>query len=246
MLLKLPHKNAALVALWLSSELGWSSHMVVVILTKCPQLFGLNPAATLGVKAVWFRSQGFETEVLSKMLYLHPQLLGYTIKRNESQLSALQALGLSKPQVAEMVRTCPVLLIRDISSDVTQAKIRFLTQVMGKSVQELSVCPGFLALSLVDRTGPRWAFHSLYCPGKPFILSTRLKCTELDFVRRLPSSYLDTECDSQGKSRLQLFRSFTAQWKEGEGRAWGVGNDSSSTDGLLGLSGSGDAGDKHE
>lgn len=146
-LLKLPNQTAArVVAAWLREEMGWNGNMVVKVLSKFPKLFCLRPAGTLGPKLDWFLAQGFSPSI-EKMLYLHPQLLGYTIVRNEAQLSALQAMGLSVAQVTCMVRKFPVLLMLNIFSDLMQSKMRFLTKVMRKSHEELLYCPVFLGFS---------------------------------------------------------------------------------------------------
>lgn len=220
MLLKIPHRNALLVAAWLSTELRWSRKMVITTLTKFPHLFSLSVAENLVHKLAWFVSKGYNTPTISKMIYLHPQLLGYSIARNKSQMLALQAMSFSQPQVAEMVGNLPTLLMLNIASGVTQAKVRFLTQLQGRSIQEILWFPRYLSFSLADRIGPRWAFFSLYCPGQNFNLMTRLCPTDNNFTRRLQSPNLNAECTRQSLSRLQLFVSFKANWKGNEGREW--------------------------
>lgn len=226
MLLKLPHETTALVAAWLSNELGWSSRMVNKTLTHCPKLFSSSPAHTLGPKLAWFESHGFSAETTSKMLYLHPQLFECSISRNKAQLAALQALGLPLSDVADMVRKHPSLLIRNISSDTTQAKVRFLTEVMGKQVHELKICTAYLTYSLAARIGPRWDFYSLHCPNKFFNLSTRLQHANQEFAKRLQSKTLDAECTLRGLSRLQLFEEVLAKWVERKDKFLVEGTDS--------------------
>lgn len=138
--------------------------MVFAVVAKYPQLFGLNPADTLAPKLAWFISQGYNNSTMSKMLFLHPRLLGYTIARNKRQLLGLQAMGFSQPDVFDMIKALPTLLMLDISSSTTQDKLKFLTEVMAKSVQELLKYPTFLGLSLVHRIVSRWAFFCLHCP----------------------------------------------------------------------------------
>lgn len=219
MLLIIPYETVEDVAEWLRSELGWSSSMVAMGLAKFPQFFGLSPTRSLGPKLAWFKSKGVCTSTVSQALSGNPQLFGYSIARNESQMAALQAIGLSQLEVIELISKRPSVLMRDTCSHTTQAKVCFLTTVMGKKVQELLNCSEYLTYSLGERIGPRWAFHSHHCPGKPFKLNYRLKPSDPSFVNGLLSMSLKAECVHTGCSHLQLFEAFKVQWKERKGTA---------------------------
>lgn len=224
MLITIPQATAEQVAAWLTSDLGWSSSMVVRLMRKRPSFFAFSSVDTLRPKLVFF-SQHFSIQQISNALFIQPRLFDTTIAHNQSQVLSLQAIGLSQFQVAEMIRKMPGLLLRDIAGDVTQAKVRFLTQIIRQPVQEMLKFPAFLTLSLANRIGPRWAFHSLYSPDQPFNLNTRLSPTDINFTHRLQSPSLDAECVLTGMGRLQIFERFAAQWQEREGREWAVTND---------------------
>lgn len=223
MLLVVPLATAAAVSTWLSTELGWSKAMMVKVLIKDANLFCSSPVNNLTPKLAWFKSIGFSNAAISKVLCSSPNLFTCTTARNEAQLVALQAMGLSRVQVQEMIRKLPVLVTYDVLGAVVQAKVQFLTIVMKKQVQELVWCPVFLCVSLLERTGPRWSFHSVYCDGQPFKLGTNLVPTDANFVARLRSPSLDAVCRAGGISRLQVYHDFKQRWQQREGTEWDVG-----------------------
>lgn len=224
MLLVVPHATAAAASEWLSKELGWSSAMIGSVLVRNPRVLSASPNA-LSRRLAWFQSQGFSVAAISKAFYSGPTLFNYSIIRNEAQLSAMQAMGLSQSQVGEMLGKMPMLLARDMSSAITQAKLRFLIQVMGKPVLDMVTCPGFLCISLLGRTGPRWFFCSLYCHGQAFVLSTNLIPTDEQFVKRLSSPSLDADCAARDLSRIQLYNDFKISWVDKEGLEWDAKQD---------------------
>lgn len=226
-LLCIPHQTAAAVAAWFSHELGWSGSMIAAMLVKYPQLFGLSVVDNLASKKAWYVEQGFSNKSLSKALFSTPSLFTCSIERNNTQFAALQALGLSKLQVSDMIQKAPTLLSLSINGPNTQAKIKFLTLVMGRQVDDMWLFRKFLTYSLFERIGPRWSFHSRHCPtSQAFHLSTELKQTDKDFAERMVSASLNAECVSRGKTCLQLFDEHRIKWQEGEGRQWNVRKDS--------------------
>lgn len=222
LILHTPLETAKAVAAWLGSELGWSDGMISDVLTRHPRLFGLSTVSNLCVKLSWFKSQGLSAAAVSRVFFNTPPLFYTTIARNEKQLAALQAMGLSKSQVSEMLRKLPHLLTRNIAGDNIQAKVRFLSEDMGRTIEELVTCSVFLTYSLINRIGPRWAFHSLYCKGQSFVLGSRLPVKDKHFADSLSSQTLDTECVSRGYDRLRLYNEFRAEWQQGEGIKWDV------------------------
>lgn len=223
MLLTVRHATPAAVTEWLHTKLSWTSSTVIVALKRHPQLFGYSPHDNLDTKLAWFLSKGFSIESISKALATTPSLFNNKIEHNESQLSAMQGLGLSLPQVLKMVRQRPQLLRCGFSGLNVQTKVHFLTQVMNKSIQELLSCTPFLRYSLFNNIGPRWAFHSLYSQDQPFTLSSKLNCGEARYSRQLVSSTLDEDCISRGLTRLQVYQEFKAHWQLEEGKKWDVG-----------------------
>jgi hypothetical protein len=65
------------------------------------------------------------------------------------QISTLLGLGLTQDQVVAMVERFPGTLQTSCAS--LEAKIRFLTEDMGRSVDELVSYPAFISLSLRQR-----------------------------------------------------------------------------------------------
>lgn len=168
-LLCIPQATAAAVGTWFNHELRWSNSMVVTLLFKFPQLFSQSAVGNLSPKLDWFLAQGFSREKLASVFYNSPTLLSHSIQRNNTQRSALQALGLTESEVSAMIRKAPALLGLSIDSPNTQAKIRFVTHAMGRQLGEIWACPRILTYSLSERLGPRWSFYSLYCQqGQPF------------------------------------------------------------------------------
>lgn len=221
MLLTVPHATSAAAAAWFLSELHWDSGMIAKMIAKHAQLFGLSAEDSLAPKLAWFVMKGFRKEKLGRVFFTNPQLLDFSIQRNNIQLSALQALGLTETQVLCMVHQVPALLKLNIAGLNIQAKVRFLTQVMGKQIQEICLCPNFLSCSLLDMIGPRWSFHTRYYhPGQPFKLSTKYKSSDEDFANCKASPSLDAECASRGMTPLQVYKEHQSQWKAGEGRLW--------------------------
>lgn len=207
---------------WLVGELGWDSSRICRVLLKHPVLFSFNSEKSFALKLAWFKAQGFTTKMVSRALSATHALFNNSIRRNENQLSALQALGLSQVQVAAMVMQIPTLLNFKLCGPTTQNKILFLTLVMGKQVTDLVMCPVFLTRSLSNRIGPRWAFWASHRRGKAFNMSSALAPTDVDFVKKALASSpsISEECVTTGVTPLQLLTTFTAQWQQGEGREW--------------------------
>lgn len=211
--------NLEAVEAWLSIELHWSQEQVGKVLAKYSKLFSLTPI-TLSSKLAWFSSQGCSNAKMGVALFHTPSLFDYTIARNESQLSALQAAGLTPAEVALLIGKRPQLLTRDMSSHITQAKLRYLKEVIGQDVKEMLKFPAYLTCSLVKAVGPRSSFHSLHCSSQPFALNTNLTKTEEHWLRRLSSPSLDAECIARGMTRAQIYKEHTIQWQQGEGKKW--------------------------
>lgn len=224
MFLSIPRATAEGVAAWLIRELGWDADMICKTLVSSPWLFGLNPVKALAPKLAWFISQGFSVEIISKGMFHTPSIMNVTIAHHGAQLSALHAMGLTMHQVTQLIQSRPSLLTRNMSGSIIQSKVRFLTQVMGKQIGEVVTCSTYLTYSLSDRTGPRCSFHSLYCPGQPFVLNTRLTVADDEFVRVLVSPSLDAASALSGLTSLQLYADFKAQWPQREGKEWDMGN----------------------
>lgn len=170
--------------------------------------------AWLGVELGW------GSDVIRKALIKDPRLFGRSVTQCQSQLSALQALGLSRSQTGEMVRKMPVLLSHNVSNPCIQLKVRFLLEVMQLPITALVSDPNFLNRSLTLCIGPRWAFHSKHCKDARFPSTSTLSMNPTRFTDGLKSSSLDSECLSREVTRLQLFREFVIQWQQGEGKAW--------------------------
>lgn len=219
-LLCIPSTNFEEMSVWLRCVLGWTDSMVTNVLVRHARLFGSNPLINLAPKLPWFYAIGFSSDKLSKVLYRNPALLSVTTARNERQLSALQATGLTLLQSLGMVRKQPQLLTLNIAGPNIQAKLCFLTHVMGKQVTEILNFPAYLTYSLFSRIGPRWAFHSVHLQGKNFNLSMNLTPSDEQFATGMKSCHLDTECSSCGMTRLQLYQRFISQWQLGEGIKW--------------------------
>lgn len=218
-LLVMTFANLEAVEAWLSSELNWTSKQTGRAFATFPQLFGLSPA-NLACKLAWFIDKGCSNHKMSRVLLSQPYLMSYTAARNETQWSDLLAAGLTQTQVAEAVVKMPHIVGLRVASDINQAKLRFLVQGMGKEISELVRCPGYLSCSLFKRVGPRWAFHSLHCPGQRFTLSTQLAPKVEGWLHQMSSSSMDAECIARGMTRAQLYQEHTLQWQRGEGQKW--------------------------
>lgn len=223
LLLNVSHTTAADAADWLSRELGWSGAQIAHTLTsRYSNVFALSPSRTLAPKLAWFISQGVSLETMSRVFYNSPSLFSNTVERNEAQLRALHALGFSKSQVTDILLKMPLLVSVKVSGLTVQAKVRFLTQVMGKPVEAIFSCPSYLTYSLTARIGPRWAFTQLYSSSKVFVLSTKICAVDEDFVKDMVSDSLDAECLRRDLTRLQLYKECVDQWPQGEGKMWVV------------------------
>lgn len=222
MLLCIPYTTSAAVAAWLMSELGWNGSMISRTLIKHPQLFSLSVADNLAPKLAWFIHRNFSVPTMGRALYTTPALLDSSLERNNTQLSAMHALGLNEGEALGMVRKAPTLLNLNINGPVTQAKLRYITQVMGFQIKDICKHPRCLTYSLVERLGPRWSFHCAHSlAGQPFDLSSKLKLTDKDFVQCMASVSLDARCAALGISCFHFFQEEKARWQQREGREWG-------------------------
>lgn len=213
-------QNLGAVDAWLRAELAWTSSMILKAIHVYPGMFGCRPS-NLALKREWYRTTGFRDEAISSMLIKVPNLLSFSVERNEAQLSALQLLGLSRDQVVLLMTQKPSLMRKNIAGAKQQAKIRYLLQVMQRDILALTSCPGFFSCSLFDRIGPRWAFVALHCEdAKTRSLTTLLINNETRFLAWLKSPSLDEECRARGLTHAQLFQRFVGEWKLGEGREW--------------------------
>lgn len=218
-LLNITTSTLEAVTAWLRWKFNWTDASICRLLARCPQFFS-RTTANLSSKLAWFIAEGCNNERMSIAVSHTPSLFNYTIARNQSQLATLQTKGLTRAEVTEMLIKRPQLMTQDMSSSITQAKFRFLDQVMRMDVQVLVKCPVFFFYSLFKRIGPRWSFHSLYCTGQHFNLSSNLAPKDEDWLHRLSSSFLDAKCVSHSMTRMQLYQEQTIEWQQGEGKKW--------------------------
>lgn len=222
MILNVSPASLAATDAWLRIELRWTSDMTKKALHACPELFALRPS-NLAPKLDWFRMTGFSDEAISSMLIKCPNLLTVSVERNQSLVSALQLLGLSRDQVLLLIFQMPSLLRKNISSATQQAKVRFLLEVMQRDILELTTCTAYFTYSLFNRIGPRWAFVALYCEdAQTRKLGGMLSKGEISFLEGLKSASMDEACSSRGLTHAQLFQRFVVEWQEGEGKEWCV------------------------
>lgn len=220
MLLVVPHLTMAEAAAWFASEVGLSGKMIVSLFVRHPGYLGSSLGNNLMPKLSWFTSYGISKERMGKLFFGSSKLFSISITNYESQMAAMRDWGLSESHVAEMVRKSPSILARDLMAENAVAKVHFLTRDMGQPPSALLTCPTFLTLSLYKRIGPRWAFWSRHCGGKPFVLSSRLLQKEGVFLQRLSSQSLDEECATRKMSREQLFNKEMGRWQQEEGRVY--------------------------
>lgn len=218
-------------ATWFKHSFDWETSNIVQALSKNPAMFSVTPA-TLEKKVVWFKTVGLTQQKLSVVLSRLPALLTCSVHRNQAQLASLQAMGLSKLDVFKMVRLHPALFCYNLGGGIMQAKLRFLTHVMGRLPQEVVTFPCFFSYSLCQRIGPRWEFFTKYAPGSTFNLSSRLTPTDMVFAKQFPSPLLDAECALRKTNRLQIFQEYLAAWRErdrsevldkGQRQWWAIG-----------------------
>lgn len=210
--------NAEGVVEWFSS-LGMAPGPQAALLGKYPMLLNV-PSSTASAATEWFGSQlTWSSSKVVCVLTQYPDLFNHSCENLQVKLAWFLSNGLR----IDMISRKPHLLRRNLFSIVNQTKVRFLTQVMMKDVVEMERGATFLTYSLLERTGPRWAFHSKHCSHQSFCLSTRLNPIDEDFVQQLPSSSLDAECASRRMTRMQLFEECKTSWQQGEGKDWVVG-----------------------
>lgn len=214
--------NMLSVDAWLRTELDFNDGMISTALGKYPRFFTFR-LSSLALRVAWFRSKGFSQALIRRIFTTHYGLLATTVQHYDSQLLVLQALGLSEDQAVALVVKTPTVLSLELSCENQQAKLRFLTQVMGKSILELEMCSGFLTYSM-ERIATRWAFFNLHCSDQPQLkLGQLLQMADAKFTdgpALCSSLSLRHECNSGGLARLEVFHKFVSQWKEGEGRIW--------------------------
>lgn len=198
--------------------LGATQKQLAALLYKHPMLFNIPPT-TPSAAAAWLRSKlHLSSSVIADLFTKYSELFYMSCEDLDVTLAWFLSMGYS----IETVRQKPQLLRSKLSTTVNKAKVRFLTQVMQKDVEELQTCTQFLRYSLFQNIGPRWAFHSLYCKGQPFVLSTRLNVNDAGLVQKLDSSSLDEECKVCSLTRLEVYEKFKIKWQEGEGKIWDV------------------------
>ncbi|MEW5304640.1 MAG: hypothetical protein WDW36_007237 [Sanguina aurantia] len=205
--------NADAVIGWMSG-VGLTRLDIATILTLQPRLLNISHANVVAVDA-WLRTElGWSSGMIATALTKCSDFCQSRPVTLSKKLSALQAFGLSRAQVSGMVFSMPKLFTGNFSGTRMQAKARFLTHDMGRSISETTACPSFFAYSLMGRTAPRWAFHTLHCKGQLFVLGTQLTLTDGQFPVKLsecPS--LDEECKLRGLSRGEVYSEFLARYK---------------------------------
>lgn len=212
--------NAAGVVEWLNG-LRATPEMVTVLFSKRPTLLTV-PHATAAAVTECLRSKlSWSDSTIVNVLTSFPKVYGVSPKKLDVRLNWLLAKGFSLGNISKMARSQPQLLLCNFTSPISSSRIRFMTTVMK---QELLICLQFVTYSLVDRIGPRWAFHSLYCKDQPFSLNYRIRCSAAFFLKRLISPSLDAECASRGLNRSQVYEAFKISWKQGEGNEWDLGD----------------------
>ncbi|MEW5298209.1 MAG: hypothetical protein WDW36_001359 [Sanguina aurantia] len=220
-LLCLRHTDATeAVSQWLTRELGWDGRQIVKALHAFPPLFACSPAEDLTPRLKWFFNHGFHVAAVGRAMLETPDLFSSSIAHYESQLSALQALGLTPSQVQTMVLKEPSLFTTSVTGEVMQLKVRFLVEVMGKQVADLVNCPVYLLRSLKGCIGPRWAFAAQYGTHLDYQLSARLRMTDRQFAEAARSTKLNGEFKSRAVTRIQVYSEFKIRWQQGAGKGW--------------------------
>lgn len=170
--------------------------------------------------AEWYRTElEWNSDLVCKRVVQNPRLFGQSVANARTHLEAVQALGLSRTQVLEMVTKTPGVL--EFDSSTIQRKVKFMVEEMGLPLTALLKDPTFLARSLTNTIGPRWAFSLLYCSNQPRPSTSRPSLTEQKYTNGLKSPSLDAVCARRDMTRLQLFMEFKIQWQQREGRVWG-------------------------
>mmetsp|Transcript_16536 Transcript_16536/g.27335 ORF Transcript_16536/g.27335 Transcript_16536/m.27335 type:complete len:503 (-) Transcript_16536:147-1655(-) len=134
-------------------EYGISSSDMLVLLRRFPRLLILQKATIL-TSLKTLNELGITQEVGCRLLLVVPQILARPTCFSES-IRFLHAIGLSRGDTSDLVSRFPnVLVLR--KRTCLQPKWRFLTEVMGRGIQDVIAWPAFFGVSLENRIIPQW------------------------------------------------------------------------------------------
>ena len=121
------------------------------------------------------------------VLNLRPPLFGLAIEGFREKVAFLEGAGLDVPRVVGLM---PSVLELSTARNVAP-KLAFLTEEMGRSVDEVSQWPAFLGYSLQGRIAPRYRYLRHVDAGTAWALSTFLKSSDAEFAERMAHRSLD-------------------------------------------------------
>ncbi|MBA0626634.1 hypothetical protein Godav_004267, partial [Gossypium davidsonii] len=170
--LQLPNPSILFVVLFFE-ELGLDQETVGKLVSRCPEVFAANIDTTLKKKVELLAEFGISNDHLPRVIKKYPEVLVSDVNktllpRHEkisvvvtqsagyvNRINYLMEMGLSRREIALMIRRFPPLLGYSIK-EVLKPKLNFLLNTIGKPVKDVVGYPRYFSYSLEKKIKPRF------------------------------------------------------------------------------------------
>jgi len=143
-------------------------------IANCPGVLGLLPS-TVNTKSALLASLGLDAKVLSRRL---PQILTCSEFAIRSRISFFDEVGLDALRI---INGKPEVVLYDIQRTI-RPTIEYITNEMGRSLEDINNCPRVFGTSLERRLKPRHEYLKQHGRRQDYSLSSLCASTDTRFV----------------------------------------------------------------
>ncbi|MBA0662252.1 hypothetical protein Goklo_006416 [Gossypium klotzschianum] len=157
-------------------ELGLDQETVGKLVSRCPEVFAANIDTTLKKKVELLAEFGISNDHLPRVIKKYPEVLVSDVNKTllprscshekisvvvtqsagyVNRINYLMEMGLSRREIALMIRRFPPLLGYSIK-EVLKPKLNFLLNTIGKPVKDVVGYPRYFSYSLEKKIKPRF------------------------------------------------------------------------------------------
>lgn len=144
--------DIAAVFAFMSDDLAASPQEAVALIHRCPDLLLGSADHCLRPTLAFLRNLGIKN--LNSPTSLNAHLLNLRVGKLQEKIRFLESLGLSREEARRICARLPAIFGYSVENNL-MPKFEFLTDVMGRTIEELKGFPQYFAFSLEKRILPR-------------------------------------------------------------------------------------------
>ncbi|RWR72362.1 transcription termination factor MTEF1, chloroplastic [Cinnamomum micranthum f. kanehirae] len=144
--------DIAAVFAFMSDDLAASPQESIALIHRCPDLLLTSADDCLRPTLAFLRDLGIKN--LNSPTSLNAHLLNLRVGKLQEKIRFLESLGLSREEARRVCARLPAIFGYSVENNL-MPKFEFLTDVMGRTIEELKGFPQYFAFSLEKRILPR-------------------------------------------------------------------------------------------